>query len=650
MKKNGFIIYMCLVAFFVCAAIRIVELSVFKRDYYTEKLDVAKNVYVKGPSAPRGRILDVNGKVLVDNRGTNTVIYNRTEGSSEKLEVEIAYKLGTVLKFDLKNFSDQKMKKFYLVTHENGNDLITEEEKRLYEERKLSKKDIEALKYERVTDEKIDSLSLEDKNAGYIYHMLTNGYFYEDKTIKRDLTDKEVVAINDLDLPGIKVELIWERIYPYGETLKTVFGTISNNVPKELKDYYNSRGVDVNSTVGISFLELQYDEYLRGKDSLFKLESGKLKEVEEEQSGSDLYLSIDIDHQLALESILKSEMLNAKKAPNTEYFNHSYAIVGNPKTGEIVAAAGLQLNKDHFVDITANMINSSYTVGSVVKGATISVGYQNGLIVEGKKVLDSCLKVYGVTEKCSWTRLGYVDDIRALAQSSNYYQFLIAARLANPDFKQNAKLRANKEHFDIYRNMLASYGLGAKTGIDLPNEQVGIKGKTVSDDLLLNLAIGQYDTYTPIEVFQYINTIANDGIRLKPSLMKKIVKDGETLVEHIPSELNKALLDSKHLKRVQRGLREVMISGTGRNYIDVNISAAGKTGTSETFVDTDHDGKIDTRTISTAFIMYAPFENPEYSIVSLSPNISRSNGSSSYKYALNLRVNRKIVNYLFEKS
>ena len=93
-----------------------------------------------------------------------------------------------------------------------------------------------------------------------------------------------------------------------------------------------------------------------------------------------------------------------------------------------------------------------------------------------------------------------------------------------------------------------------------------------------------------------------------------------------------------------------MISGTGRNYIDINISAAGKTGTSETFVDTNGDGKIDTRTISTAFIMYAPFENPQYSVVSLSPNISRSDGSSSYKYALNLRVNRKIVNYLFEKS
>lgn len=650
MKKSRLLIYILLIVFCFSSTFRIVELSVFKKDHYIEKYENLKNVYVSGPSAPRGRILDRNGKVLVDNRGSNTIIYNRTNGSSEKQEVDIAYKLGELFQYEEKDFSLQKMKTFYLILHDNGKNLITQEEYKMLEERRLDKKDIEALKYERVTNDMIEQMSYEDKNAGYIYHILSKGYFYEDKMIKKDLTDEEVVKISDLELPGVRVELIWERIYPYGDVLKTVFGTISSSVPIEYKDYYKDKGVDVNSTVGVSFLEFQYDEYLRGENSLYKLESGHLEKVKEEKQGCDLYLSIDIETQLKVEEVLKAEMLSAKKAPNTEYFNHSYVIVGEPQTGAIVAASGLQLNKDHFVDITANMINSSYTVGSVVKGATISVGYQNGLIKEGQKVLDSCIKVYGVSKKCSWTSLGYVDDVRALAQSSNYYQFLIAAKLANPKFSNNKKLNATKEHFDIYRNMLESYGLGAKTGIDLPNEQLGIKGKTASDDLLLNLAIGQYDTYTPIEVFQYINTIANDGVRLSPSLMLRIERDGEVIVEREKEELNHVLLEDNYLKRVQKGLREVMISGTGRNYIDINISAAGKTGTSETFVDTNGDGKIDTRTISTAFIMYAPFENPQYSVVSLSPNISRSDGSSSYKYALNLRVNRKIVNYLFEKS
>jgi len=234
-------------------------------------------------------------------------------------------------------------------------------------------------------------------------------------------------------------------------------------------------------------------------------------------------------------------------------------------------------------------------------------------------------------------------------KSSNYYQFLIAIRLTNPNYTWNSKLNATQEHFDIYRNMFASYGLGTITGIDLPGEKLGIIGKTVSDDLLLNLSIGQYDTYTPIEVFQYINSIANDGVRLKPSLMKKIVNGDKVILENTPNILNEAKLSLENIERVQLGLHEVMQTGLGKNYINTSISSAGKTGTSETFVDTDNDGKMDTKTISTAFIMYAPYENPEYSIVIMSPNISHTDSNNSYKYSINLRVNKKITSYLFEK-
>lgn len=645
MKKSNVFIYILLILFFVVCTYRIVDVCVADSGKYESLYKESINRYVVGASAPRGRILDVNGKVLVDNIGIKTIVYNRTDEASAKSEVEASYKLGEILKFEEGKFTEWKMKNFYLVLNNDGEDLITSEEWDLYNKRKLSKKDIDALKLERITPEMLEELSYEDKNAGYIYYLLSNGYYYEDKVIKKDVSDEDVSKIVDASIPGVRVELTWERTYPYGEVLRTLFGSISTNgVPKEYKDYYLEKGVSPNSTVGVSFLEFQYDEYLRGEDSVYKLESGKPVLVKEEKQGSDLYLSIDIDTQLEVESILKSEMLNAKKAHNSKYYNHSYVIVGHPKTGEIVAAVGLMLNKGHFVDITANMIHSSYTVGSIVKGASISVGYQQNLIQEGKKVLDSCIKVYGVTEKCSWTRLGWIDDIKALAQSSNYYQFLIATRLTNPNYRWNSKLGAKKEHFDIYRNMMASYGLGAVTGIDLPNEQRGIIGKTVSDDLLLNLAIGQYDTYTPIEVFQYINTIANDGVRVEPSLMKKIVKEDETIEREV-KVLNEVDLPKEKVKRVQLGLREVIRSGTGRNYLGgLNISAAGKTGTSETFIDSNGDGKMDKATTSTAFIMYAPFENPEYSVVIMSPNI----GHSGYKYSINLRVNRKIVKYLFE--
>lgn len=645
MKKSGILVYGTILLFVIICTYRIVDVCVFKREHYMEKYELIKNKTVRGSTAPRGRILDTNGKVLVDNVGRNSVVYNRTDATGNFSEADIAYKLGSVIKFDVDKISEGKLKTFYLKLHDDCKDLITSEEYQLYKERKLTKEDLDSFKYERITEEMLGELSYEDRNAAYIYSILSTGYYYEDKVVKKDISDEDVVKINDLDLPGVRTSLYWERIYPYGDVLRSVLGTVSSNgVPKEMKDVYLEKGVSLNSTVGTSFLELEYDDYLRGKDAVYEFkEDGKLNLVYPEERGADVYLSIDIDVQLEVEKALKEEMVEAKKLASAKYYNHSFVMVGHPKTGEIVAAAGLQYHDGHFVDITATMISSSYTVGSIVKGATISVGFANDLIVPGKKITDSCLKVYGVQEKCSWTRLGQIDDVRALAQSSNYYQFLIAAKLANPNYKWNAKLNAQTTHFDIYRNMLSSYGLGAITGVDLPNERTGIKGKTVSDDLLLNLAIGQYDTYTPIEVFQYVNTLANAGDRLKPSFMKKIVKDDEVLLEKEREVLGKVELEDAKMERVRKGLREVMVSGTGRNYASASIRGAGKTGTSETFIDTNGDGKIDTKTTSTAFIMYAPYDDPEYSIIILSPNIS----AGGHKYAINLRVVKRVSNYLF---
>lgn len=644
--KKGIFIYTGFILILLVITYRLIDICLLRHEEFKESYDNQNRIIVSFLSAERGRILDRNGKVLVDNEGVNTVIYNRTEASKSNNEVDIALSLAEVLDFDESKITTSKLKTFYLKLHEDGENLITEEEYELYEKRKLTKSDLDALKFERITEEMLESLSNKERLASYIYSLLTNGYYYEDKIIKTEIMDDEVVKINDLDLPGIRVSLTWKRTYPYGDMLKSIFGSISTNgVPLEEKSHYEEMGVSMNSTVGISYLEYQYDEYLRGTDATYMLNSkGELELVSEAKRGNDLYLSIDIDLTLTIEEILKSEMLEAKKRGGTTYYNHSYIIVGHPKTGEVLAAVGLQLNKDHFVDITANVIHSSYTVGSIVKGATISVGYANDLIKMGEKVTDSCIKVYGVQEKCSWTRLGVIDDIRALAQSSNYYQFLIATRLTNPEYTWNAKLNATDAHFDIYRNMLKSYGLGSITGIDLPGENTGIIGSRVSDDLLLNLAIGQYDTYTPIEVFQYVNTLANGGVKLRPTLMKRIVNGEDTVFESSPTMLGQVSLKEEKLARVQEGLREVMVSGTGRNYTDHRVTSAGKTGTSETFIDTNGDGKMDTKTISTAFIMYAPFESPEYSLVIMSPNISTGSGST---YSINMRLSRRITDYLF---
>ena len=300
------------------------------------------------------------------------------------------------------------------------------------------------------------------------------------------------------------------------------------------------------------------------------------------------------------------------------------------------------LNDKSFSDVTTNIINTSYTVGSVVKGATITVGYNNNIINEKTKVVDSCVKLYLVPRKCSYKRLGKLNDITALKESSNYFQFLIAIGLTGKKYHSNMKLNATKEHFDIYRDTLADYGLGALTGIDLPNEKEGIKGNIISDDLLLNLAIGQYDTYTPIMLSTYINTIANNGYVKKPSLLSKVISNDNVIYENDYKTNRKVSIDDKYLKRIRKGFNLVTTKGTGRGYINNKVSSAGKTGTSETV----YKGKS---TISTSFVGFFPFEDPKYSITIVSPNISHYKKNNTYISRVNRRIASAISTYLLNK-
>ena len=402
-------------------------------------------------------------------------------------------------------------------------------------------------------------------------------------------------------------------------------------------------------------MELYYEEYLKGEKALYKVnKDNTLEEVRSAKKGNDLVLSIDIDLELKVEETIKEEIIKAKSEKNTEYYKESYAIVSDPITGAIKAMAGIRLigdkNNPSWQEITT-IINTSYTPGSVVKAASMTVGYQHNLIEVGKKINDSCVKLYLVPEKCSYKKLGYLDDIGALRNSSNYYQFMIAINLTGSKYRSNMELRATKEHFDIYRNTFASYGLGVKTGIDLPNENVGISGSKISGDLLLNLAIGQYDTYTPIELVQYINTVATKGIKKSPSLMYQIVNSSNQLVlENSYKTTSKVSINSEYMARIHQGLNEVLTLGTGRGHINVSYNPAGKTGTSESFYDSDNDGKADISTISSLFVGFAPVDNPKYSIVVISPNVSHNNGNIEYKSKVNRYITRSITDFLFENS
>ena len=400
-------------------------------------------------------------------------------------------------------------------------------------------------------------------------------------------------------------------------------------------DTFLEKGYAYSDIVGTSGLESEYESLLRGEKAKYILNSDNtLTEITPMKPGNDITLNLNIDVQLELERVLKEEMLLASKKSSAKYFHDAYAMVGNPTTGGIVALSGLRLlDNSEFQDITITSFTSSFAMGSVVKGASNTVGYLSGGIEVGKSMYDSCVKLWSEPSKCSYTNLGYINDITALRTSSNYFQFITAIQSTGQKYQYNMKFSVTEEDFMRYRNIFSAYGLGEKTKIDFPLEQTGLKGTKIAGDLLLNFAIGQYDTYTPISLLQYINTIANYGNRYALRFKK----------EEFNTFLNQVPLEDSYYDRITEGMYQVFHGGTASSYVDKSLNAVGKTGTSETFYDSDQDGIVDKEVINSTVVFYYPRENPIYSMVVVAPYLT---DTSDYTYPFTRNISLKMSKFL----
>lgn len=663
MNRRFGLIIVLLISIYLVIGCRLFNLQILKNSEYNDKLAMATEKTIESTSAPRGRIYDRNHKLLVDNEGIKTIYYKKQNGITTKEEIELAYEVSNNIDIDYSKIDDNKLKDFYYKSHyKECRKKITDEEWDLYNKRKLNDKDIDKLIYERLDDE-ISEYTDSDKKAAYIYYLMNKGYSYAEKVIKNsDVTDAEYAYISENidNLKGFNTKLDWERVYLYGDTFKSILGNVSSNtqgIPSELSEEYLKRGYTLDDRVGISYLEYQYEDYLRGTKAKYRLLSDNSYElVSEGKRGNDIVLTIDIELQKYLEEVLSNEVLNAKGEPGTQYYNRSFAIVSDPNTGEILAMAGKQaVLKDGYyqiVDYTPGIVTLPVTPGSVVKGASMMVGYKYGAIDIGTVLNDECIKIKDTPLKCSWQTMGPIDDVYALQNSSNVYQYKIAIKVGNGSYEYNQGLSLDESAFDKYREMYAEFGLGEKTGIDLPVESLGFMGKSRLPGHLLDFSIGQYDTYTPIQLSQYINTIANNGVRLKPYLLKEVYKPsdsgdtfGSLIYKANVTELGKLSVEKKYIDRVREGFSAVVTKGLGYGYMGNYTNSAGKTGTSQSFIDTDGDGKVDTETITSSFVGYSPSDNPKMSIVVVSPDISVPDSTT---YGVTRNISAQVVNKYFE--
>ena len=665
-EKRYMIITALIVLFFSIISFRLFKLQVIDNTKYVEKLAYSVEKTIESTSTPRGRIYDRNYNLLVDNEAVKTIYYKKENGIKTDDEIKLAYTVAENINVNYDKLTEKRLKEFwYLNNKEESLKKITDLEWKKKIKRKLTNDDILELIYERITEEELNSFNDLDKEAAYIYYLMNKGYSYAEKVIKNsDVTEEEYAYISEnVDtLRGFNTKLDWERVYLYGNTFKTILGSVSSNsqgIPAELANYYLKNGYSLDDRVGISYLEYQYENYLKGTKAVYKVTNNHNYElVSQGKRGNDIVLTIDINLQKYLDEMLANEVLNAKMEANTEYYNRSFVIISDPNTGEVLAMSGKQVRVDDdgslfVVDYTPGISTLPVTPGSVVKGASMLVGYKYGAIDIGTTLLDECIKIKDTPEKCSWRTMGNIDDVYALRFSSNTYQYKIAIKVGNGEYKYNESLNLSADAFDKYRNMYAEFGLGIKTGIDLPIESLGYSGTSKLPGHLLDFAIGQYDTYTPIQLSQYINTLANGGTRYQPYLLKEIHSPsntgtlGDAIYEAKKVKLGTVDVEEKYIERVRYGFSRVVSDGLGYGYMGNYTNSSGKTGTSQSFIDTDNDGKVDTETITSSFVGYSPTDNPIMSIVVVSPDISH-NSSYEYQSSVTKRISANAVNKFFE--
>ena len=226
-RRYNILIAITIIAMFILV-IGLFNVQILKHNYYKDKLQELTNNIVYGESAPRGRIYDRNGKIIVDNKTVKVIYYKKKSGVTTSDEINTSYKLAQILDLNY-NTTDLMIKKFWIKNnYDAAYNLITKNERLLLEERKITSQDIENYKLERIDVSKINYSDL-DKKAAYIYNLMNTGYSFTKKSIKKEnVTDLEYAKVAESlnEMPGVEVKMDWERVYPYGDVFRTILGSI----------------------------------------------------------------------------------------------------------------------------------------------------------------------------------------------------------------------------------------------------------------------------------------------------------------------------------------------------------------------------------------------------------------------------------------
>ena len=629
---------------FVIAGVLIARITliqhVYSVDYVAYKNKEADTFFVK-KAQTRGSISDRYGRELVTNVPVLSVVYRYDAKRTVDQMYDTAFVLAGMIDVNVKKLGVSDRKEMF-------QQLNTDVE------------------WVDITEEDLEGLTDLELGAQAIFIKMSEAFYGGENTVKFDADEEEVARIveNIEQLDGIDVVTQAAREYPEDLGNLDIVGHVSKgdaNFPAEDFNKYMEAGYSVNDRIGLSGIERQYEDLLRGHKSLHEISpSGEATMLHEGIQGVDLMLTIDTELTNRIDEILEQRMQKAKaNRSGARFLREGYVVIVNPNTGEILSINGKVLDDDgEFTDHPLGTLYNSYTMGSVVKGATLLTGYEHGVTNFGDTVDDRPMIFADGSKKGSWSKLGIVNDISAIRLSSNVYFMQQAIKMGGGIYFPEGDINVDLDVINDYRTSFAQFGLGAQTGIDLPSEQIGMRNQEKSVAKLLDFVIGQSDTYTPLQLAGYVATIANGGNRYALQLLRQAsinVADEEELLVYSfsPDLLNKIDLPKEAFERVQEGFRQVLQTDGGTGYPvfkNSRYSPAGKTGTAEEFARDDegnimlnfYDSIIDVNHIT--FVGYAPHKNPEIALAVVFPQAEMP----LEKNPIALEVANEVINVYFE--
>ena len=434
--------------------------------------------------------------------------------------------------------------------------------------------------------------------------------------IKTDVLPDIVTLIEEQkdDYPGVVIEVLPIRDYIYGEYAAHVFGYVSEINEEELERRKNE-GYKSGYIIGKFGLERIYDKEVRGINGGDQVEvdvSGRPVQLLGRQSpvpGNDLVLTIDKHLQEAAEQAIDAQLASV-------HANAAAAVVMNPQTGEVLAmvsrpafnpnlfAGGIStqnwnvLNNNPYHPMDNKAITGEYPPGSTFKIVTGTAALAEHKVTPQEKIFDAGHHWIIPKTNAGGEALGWINFQEAMAHSDNVYFYEMGNRLGVDALERYARM----------------FGLGTRTGIDLPYEAEGLvpnrkyKAENYEDgewylSETFDAAIGQgFNLVTPLQAAMVMGEIAANGKRYQPHLVQRIVDvNGNTVREFQPKLLSELDVSPSVIRNVQEGLHSVTKIGTAAGvFAGFPIDIAGKTGTAENSQGRDHGW----------FVAYGPYVNP----------------------------------------